>query len=110
VQRSCIDAAVFDVHEDGSGDADGASAADADAETASDATDTNDGADASCPPLDADELCCCDKDAVELPMCRADGSWSCTGAFMPYHGDDCTRPCGPCTFAPSCVDTGADGG
>jgi len=54
--------------------------------------------------------CCCDGDIAGPVSCDASGALVCTSGLTLFHGDDCTRPCGPCTFAPSCLDSGVDGG
>ena len=52
-------------------------------------------------------VCCCDGDVIEDVTCTAAGAPTCS-KYTLYHGADCTRPCGPCTFSPSCFDAGPD--
>ena len=68
------------------------------------------GTDASCAHTDAGDACCCDLDVIQTPKCGATGAPTCTAPYRLFFGDDCTRSCGPCNYAPSCVDTGVDGG
>lgn len=68
------------------------------------------GGDASCTSSDAGDACCCDGDVTQPVSCVDGGAPSCTAPYRLFFGEDCTRPCGPCTYAPSCIDSGVDGG
>jgi hypothetical protein len=64
-------------------------------------------------------VCCCSGDVGGNVVCKTDGTIGCAASnsgspdpssdslYRVYYGDDCTRPCGPCSIACS---GGFDGG
>jgi hypothetical protein len=60
-------------------------------------------------------VCCCEGDIGATVVCNADGTIGCYDPVFPgtpfrvYYGDDCTRPCGPCSIACP-IDSGGDTG